>query len=344
MHRHDYRPIAALITSCWAASLGAAGPDRQFESIPDNKRDVYVAPASYRVVHKIAAPRGGFDYVSIDSAAQRLFIAREYGVMAVDLETGTVNAKLVDGSDDSAVLVLPRSDEMLSTNWSRNTATLFDRTSGAIRARVQTGKGPDAAIYDTSSGLVYVMNSDSRDVSVIDTACAAVIETIPLDAKPEAAATNGTGRVFVNLEDVAQIAVIDTHRLTVDRHIDLPGCVEPTGIVFDPVSHRLVSACHNGVAKLIDPESGADRGTVPIGKDADGALFDTQRRIVAVPAADGTLTLFRLDETGQASDVVKVRTARGARTGALDESTGRIYIASDRGKAKGPLEILVVAP
>jgi len=299
---------------------------------------------NYRVVQTIVGPRGGFDYLSVDSSARRLFVAREYGVMAVDLATGTVIAKLVDGADDSAVLVLPKSNEMLSTNWSRNTATLFDRTSGAIRAKVQTGKGPDAAIYDTGSGLAYVMNSDSRDVSVIDMSCAAVIATIPLGAKPEAAATNGAGRLFVNLEDVAQIAVIDTRRLTVDRRIDLPGCVEPTGLAFDPVSHRLVSACHNGVAKLIDPESGADRGTVPIGKDADGALFDTQRRVVAVPAADGILTVFRLDETGQASDVVKVRTARGARTAALDDATGRVYVAGNGGKNRGPLKVLVVAP
>ena len=76
--------------------------------------------------------------------------------------------RLVAGADDSAVLVLPGTSEMLSTNWARHTATIFDRSTSEIRATLPTGKGPDGAIYDSGSGLVYVMNSESRDISVID--------------------------------------------------------------------------------------------------------------------------------------------------------------------------------
>jgi YVTN family beta-propeller protein len=310
-----------------------------------------VASASdpqYHVASRIDGPDGSFDYVTFDPKAQRLFIARDYGVMAVDVASNHVIPKLVPGHDDSAVLLIPGTNEMMSTNWGSQTATVFDRTTGTVRAVVGTGKGPDAAVYDATHRHAYVMNTESKDISVIDVAQAKLVATIPLGTKPEAAVLDGKGRLYVNLEATAQVAIIDTATNRVIGHHALPGCVEPTAIAFDAVSNLLIAACHNGVAKLIAADSGKDHGAVPIGRDADGAIFDTRRRLTYVSAADGTVTIFRLSESGETKVMAHLQTAVGARTVALDEESGRLYLASPvirKGAHAGKgFQVLVVAP
>lgn len=310
--------------------------------------------SSYSVISTIPAPDGDYDYMSVDSAKQRLYVARAYGVMVVDLASGKVTPKLLDtGTWLSAVLLIPGTNSILSTVYDENRALLFDRSSGAIEARIPAGKGPDAALFEPNSKLAYVMNGESGDVSVIDTAAKKVVATVPVGGKPEAAASDGHGKVFVNIEDKADIAVLDVTSHKVIGRYALPGCEEPTGLAYDAKSGLLISACHNGKAKLIDAKSGADRGTVEIGRDADGAIFDETRRFVYIPCNDGTLTIFHLDQAGRAASIASVKTASGARTAALDEKTGRIYLpavdtkqdaAGKEHEVPGTFRILVVAP
>jgi DNA-binding beta-propeller fold protein YncE len=242
---------------------------------------------------------------------------------------------------------------MLSTNGDNNTATLFDRNSGSVRATIPTGKEPDAAQYDESTGMLFVMNGDSEDITFIDLRKAAAVASVPVGGKPEAAATDGKGRLYVNIEDKAEIAVIDIASRRLVAHYKLPRCEEPTGLAYDAASHSLISACHNHVAKVIDAGTGADRGTVAIGQGADGSIFDAQRRLAYISCMDGTLWIFPLSRDGKVGEVTKVSTAYGARTEALDVKTGRLYLPraeyktgadGERKRVPGTFEVLVVSP
>ncbi len=327
---------AALAMMLCAATLCAAADD-----------------GGYRVIDTIAGPDGGYDYTSVDSAAQRLFVAREYGVMAIDLRTRKVIPKLIEGSDLSAVLIIPDSNLLLTTNWGADTATLLDRHTGAAKAQIATGRQPDAALFEPTAKHAWVMNGASQDISVIDVAKARVVATIPLGGKPEGAAADGKGIVYVNIEDSAEVAVIDVASHTVVRRHRLVDCVEPTGIAYDAVTGLLMSACHNGVVRLLSAADGRDRGAVTVDKGADGAIFDGARRLAYIPCNDGTLTIFSLDRNGRASPAARVKTARGARTAAVDPTTGRVYLPTadftddEKGEAvrtPATFRVLVVAP
>lgn len=303
----------------------------------------------YAVVDQIPGPDGGYDYLSIDTERQRLYLAREYGVMTVDVTSGTVTKKLIAANDVSAVLIIPGTPLMLSTEYGSDNAVLFDRVTGEVKKRIKAGKKPDAALYDSSSGLVFVMNAGSHDTTLIDVKAAKAVATVALGDKPEAGVADGQGRVFINLEETAQIAVVDVASRKVAQRFKLPGCIEPTGIAYDATASTLISVCHNGVAKIIDARTGADRGSVQTGKDADGAIFDSARRLAFVPCKDGTLTVFRLDNSAAATVVDVVQTQRGARTAALDPVSGRLYLAAatlgtDEEPQPGTFRILVVAP
>ncbi|WP_380874204.1 hypothetical protein ACFB49_46420 [Sphingomonas sp. DBB INV C78] len=319
-----------------------------------SEADKAAAPATpvYQVVDRIKGADGKYDYASVDSAANRLFVGRGYGVMTVDLATNEMRT-LIERDNVAAVLLIPGTNLLLSTNAETNNATLLDRTTGAVQADIPTGRDPDGALFDAQSGLAFVMNGDSEDITLIDIATATAVATIPAGGKPEAATSNGKGRAFVNIEDANAIAVIDIAARKVATRYPLAGCNEPTGIAYDAATNLLISVCHNNIARLVDADTGADRGSFAVGAGADGVLFDADKRIGFVPCIDGTLTVFALDAKGKATVLQTIKTADGARTAAYDAKTGRLYLPAatverdDKGEyltAARDFSIVVVAP
>jgi len=311
--------------------------------------------STYELAGRIKGPDGGWDLLVADPDAKRLYVARSYGVMAVDLASGTVTDKLVDGAGVHGVLLLPGTPLAISTNGKSNDAVLFDRTTGQIVLKVPTGTSPDALLIEPKTGLVVIFNGKSADATLYDPTSRSVVGTITLEGKPELGAADGHGRVFVNLEDKASVAVIDVAGRKVTARYALPGCEDPTGLRFDAKRGVLIAACANKIAKVIDAATGNDLGSLPIGKGPDGLLIDDKRRRALIPAGDGTLTVLNLSGPGPIEVTATVTTLAGARTAALDETTGSVYLptaqlaepekAGDRRKpVPGTFEVLIVSP
>jgi YVTN family beta-propeller protein len=307
---------------------------------------------SYRVVSRIAGPDGGWDLASVDAASGRLYVARSEGVMAVDLATGKVTPNLVPSTRGHAALPIPDSTRVLSTSGGANTATIFEGMTGEIVASLAVGKNPDAVAYDPATRTLWVMNPGSGDISVIDPAIAQVVATVAVGGSLELGAADGEGRLYVNVEDQNDVAVIDTRTRQLVTRFPLMGCDRPTGIAYAPDVRLIVSACANGVAKVSAPD-GHEMASLAIGPRPDGALYDAQRHLAFVPSGgDGTLAVIRLSPTPEI--IERVETAKGARTAALDPATGRIYLPSAQyapaiGAARpaalpGSFTVLVVAP
>ncbi len=311
------------------------------------------AQPAYRVVAQLPAGDGGWDLASVDSANQRLYVARTDGVAAFDLRTGKATDRLVRGRRVHAALAIPGTHDVISTNGESNDATLFDGRTGKIRATIATGTRPDAAAYDPATRTVWIMNAGSGDVTVVDPVAGKAVATLAVGGSLELAVADGKGRLFVNVEDKNEVAVIDTVKRTVTARFALQGCDGPTGIAYDPASREILSACGGNDVAVVSAPDGRKIAQLAIGQGADGAAFDARRGVALVPAGrDGNLTLIRL---GSHPAVVRqVKTAVSARTIALDASTGRAYLPSatlaapvgnERPKpVPGTFRVLVVAP
>ena len=307
---------------------------------------------TYRVVETIRGADGGWDLTSVDPVAHRLYVARSEAIMAVDLRSGKTTDAIVSAQRGHAALAIPGSRDVLSTNGSSNTASLFDGTSGKVRATIPTGKKPDAASWDPATRTLWVMNPDSGDITVIDPASAGVIATVPIGGSLELGVADGEGRLFVNVEDRNDVAVIDTRTRKLVSRFALAGCEGPTGIAYAPEAKLLISACGNGKA-IVSTREGVQRASLSIGTGPDGALYDGKRHVALIPSGgDGTLAV--IDVRGTPRVVDRIVTARGARTAALDEATGRVYLSAvdylpavgkDRPRmVPGSYRILVLAP
>lgn len=302
------------------------------------------AETAPKVVAHIPGPDGGWDYADVGADPHKLYVARPDGVMAVDLDSGAVTGKLVPGQRVHSTLPIPGTDLVLSTNGDTNTAVLFHGRDGAIVATLPTGKKPDGAVFDRATGLVAVMDGAAGDITLIDPKKAEVAGTITVGGKLEAAAVDGQGSLFVNAEDTSELAKVDLKARKLVARYKLEGCEGPTGLVYSPKAKVLVSACANGVAKLVSPD-GHPVALLKVGEDPDAAIYDAARDRVMVPSPvnGGTLTVIAL--SGGAPRVVATATTEtAARTGAFDPKTGRVYLPAAKAMVKSPTGRSVPAP
>jgi DNA-binding beta-propeller fold protein YncE len=281
------------------------------------------------VVRTIAHQEGDarLDYASIDGVSRRLYVARGFGVTAVDLDTEKVTRQLVAGQHVHAVIPLP-GGRALSTNGDTDTATLFDGSSGKVLAQIDTGRDPDAAAFDSVSGLVFVMNAKDGDATLVDPIGGKAVGRLSLGGKPQFPVVDGHGRLFVNIEDQNKTAVIDTVGRKVLGSYDLPGCEGPSALGIDSESGVLVVACANRTAVAIRAADGKVIAPhLPIDRKPDAVIFDAANKNFYIPCGrDGTLVVIS-ESNGDALSVrASVSTAVGAHTGALDSKTGRLYI------------------
>lgn len=283
------------------------------------------APAPYTLSGSVPAADGPWDYASVDAASHRLLLGRGDGVLALDLDSGAVTPTLVAGRRVHGVITLP-GGLAVSTNGDSATATLFHAADGAIVATLPTGRKPDAVVREPRTGLVAVMNGKDGTVTLIDPAAGAVAGGITVGGALEFAVADGRGRVFVNVEDRNEVVALDIASRAVLAHYPLPDCDGPTGLALDPATATLVAACGNGKAVALSTD-GKARGTVAIGRHPDAVIFDEKNHRFLVPAGgDGVLNVLAEAADGTLTPVAAVTTAKGARTGALDPRTGKVYL------------------
>lgn len=318
------------------------------------------APNTAAPVYTMDAPipaigDGGWDYASVDSVARQLFVAHGNEITVIDLDTkkSRVIGAIAHGH---AVLPIPATNLLFATSGSDASVRLIDRTTGGEAARIEVGAKPDAAVFDPATGHVLVMNADGGSVSDVDVANRTVARTIPVKTALEYAAIGRRRTLFVNNEDANEIDTVDLASGRAGSAITLPGCKGPTGLAYDAKTDRLISACANGKAAVVDAGRRRLIALINIGRGPDAVLFDAKRRLALIPCgSDGVLDILSLDAPGGVKHVGTVKTEAGARTGALDPATGTIYLPNARfgtpttaGKRPpvmpGTFHVLVVRP
>lgn len=287
---------------------------------------VVAAATGYHVTGEIKiGGEGGWDYLTVDSAARRLYVSHATHVVVVDLDTNKVVGDIPNTPGVHGIAIAAELNRGFISNGRGNTVTIFDLKTLKPVGSATAGENPDSIRYDAVSGRVFAFNGRSKNATVIDAKSGSVVATIALAGKPEFSVADGKGRLYVNIEDTSEMVEIDAAKATVLKKYSLTPCEGPSGLAIDTKSRRLFSVCSNRLMAVSDPDAGKVVATPAIGAGSDGAAFDQAVGYAFSSNGDGTLTI--VQQTAGKWDVAdNIATERGARTIAVDEKTHKVYL------------------
>ncbi|MCU1303082.1 MAG: YncE family protein [Candidatus Sulfotelmatobacter sp.] len=303
--------LSSLIVLIAAGTLAAAGP-------------------GYKVVktYKVGGD-GGWDYLTADSAARRLYISRATHVIVLDLDTGKTVGDIGDTPGVHGIALAPELGRGFVSNGHEGTVSIFDLKSLATSSKVKVGDNPDAILYDPATKRVFTFNGRSQDSTVIDAEKGTVLGTIKLGGKPEFAASDGQGGLWVNIEDKSELVSIDPNKLEVKAKWPLAPCTEPSGLSLDKKNRRLFVGCDNKMMAVVNADTGKVLATPAIGDGVDATEFDDETGLAfASCGGDGVLTVVKEESPDKFSVAETIPTQAGARTLALDSKTHNVFVVT----------------
>src|SRR5271154_4283085 len=291
--------------------------------------------SGYHLVKKVElGGPGGWDYLEVDAATHRLFISRGTHVIVVAPDQGKIVGDFPDTQGVHGIALADEFNKGFTTNGRTADSTMFDLTSLKPQGNVKTDKDTDATIYDPFAKRVFTFNGDANTASAIDAASGTLVGTFPLGGGPEFGASDGNGKIFVNLEDKSALVKFDAKTLKIENTWPLAPCESPSGLAIDAAHEILIVGCHNKLMTFVDGNSGKVLGTVPIGQGVDANRFDPVTGYAFASCGDGTLTIAHEDSPASFSAVETIQTQRGARTMAIDYATHDVYlVTADLGPA-----------
>ena len=271
---------------------------------------------------------GAWDYVTPDPATQRVFLTRSTHTIAVDENTGKVLGDIPGQIRSHGVALVPRLNRGFITDGGGSGAIIvFDLKNYATLGKVPAMADADGIIYDSKTDLVLAVSGDGNALMTLKADAdpkTAKVETIQLGGAPEVLATDGSGKVYINLEDKDTVAVVDLNqRKVIARWPVAPGG-HPVGMAIDPAAHHIFVGCRKPQQLVvINTESGKVDAAVPIGAGVDATAFSHGQAFAST--GDGNLTVAE-EKSGKFEVVQTLKTASGARTMGLDPSAHKLFL------------------
>ena len=303
------RPLTALLISLLFASASLA------------QNPLYRRVATFKF-----GGEGGWDYVTYDPAKNRVFIAHNNEVCAVDAASGK-RLGSIPAEGAHGIALDGRENRGFISNGRAGTVTAFDLATLKPAATIKAGQNPDAIIYDPHSDHVIVMNGRSHDLMAIDPQSLKVVASVPLGGKLEFAAADAS-RIYVNVEDKSEIAAVNSKSWKEEQRWKLEGCEDPSGLAIDESAHRLFTVCGNSRMLVLDASNGRPVATLPTGDGTDAAAFDPELKLAFASNGEGTLTVVKAGGADTYRVLENDKTEPGARTMALDPKSHRVFLVT----------------
>jgi DNA-binding beta-propeller fold protein YncE len=281
----------------------------------------------YKIVQKIQLSGDGFwDYLNADDATGMLYVSHGKMVNVVDMKSGTSVATITDVNGVHGIAIAPELNKGFISNGADSNVTVFNTKDFKVIEKVAvTGRNPDAILYEPFTKSIITWNGRSSNATVIDAKTDKVIQTIALAGKPEAAVSDGKGKVFVNIEDKSEVCMINVKTWKVEQTWSISPGEEPSGLALDIENHRLFSATDK-LMVVLDAETGKVITTLPTGGRVDGAGFDPGLKRAYSSCGEGVLTVVQEENPNSFKVLENVPTQAGARTISVSAVTHRIYL------------------
>jgi DNA-binding beta-propeller fold protein YncE len=299
------------------------------------------AAVNYQLLKKVPVPgSGGWDYVSVDDAARRVYVSHSTQVDVLDADSLALVGTIPNTPGVHGVAIAPESGRGYISAGKADAAIAFDLKTLKPIGEIKVGKKPDAIVYEPLTKRIYVMNGDSENITVLSAADGAVVGTIALGGGPEFAVSDSKGNLYVNLEEQNETLHIDVNTLKVVDRWPLAPCGTPTALAMDIENRRLFVGCRSKHLAVLNADTGKIVFTAPIGERVDAGAFDTKTRLVYLSTGDGKVFVFHQDSPDNYSVAQEIITKTGAKTMGFDAKTGNLFVPTSD---NGAMQVLVLS-
>ncbi|HVH71302.1 MAG TPA: YncE family protein, partial [Candidatus Dormibacteraeota bacterium] len=270
------------------------------------------AEESYHLLKKYAigqaegSTREYFDYITVDSAARRVYLSHGTEIKVIDADNGSAVGTIGGLKQTHGVAIASEFGRGFITDGAQGKVITFDLKTLKVTGEANADKDADSIIYDPASKRVFDMNGDTQSSTVIDAKTGSVVGTIRLGGAPEFAVADGKGTVFVNIEDKNELVAIDSRTLKIKSRWPLAPAGTPTALAMDTADRRLFSGGRNPQNLVVlDADSGKVIQSFPITSGVDAAVFEPETGMLYVSTREGYVHIFHEDTPDKYSEVEK---------------------------------------
>lgn len=282
--------------------------------------------SGYHLLKTIPIPGDTFwDYLKYQPSTHRLFITHGDHVVVVNVKSGEIVGNIGGMEAIHGVVLVPEFNRGFVTDGRGAKVWIFDLRTLKVIGSAKAEPDADGEVYDAVSKRVFTMNGDSQSSTVIDAKTGNVVGHIDLGGSPEFPVADGQGHVYANIESTSEIVQIDSQMMKITHRWPVAPGKHPSGLAIDTKHHILFSGCHNKMMVMMNAINGKVLGNQPIGEGVDATRFDPRTQDGFASTSDGNLTIIHEDSPTSFHVVENVPTERGARTMALDSTTGDIF-------------------
>jgi YVTN family beta-propeller protein len=286
------------------------------------------AQGAYRIVDRwTIGGEGGWDYLTVDAKAHRLYVTHGTRLEVLDTNSGKPVGSITGMKGLHGIALDDSGKYGYLSDGRANAVVVFDRSTLQNLATIPAGSNPDGIAFEPVTKTVWAFNGHSNNVTVIDAAERKVVATIALPGNPEFPVADGKGTVFANIESRNEIVRLDGATKKITATWPLSDCESPSGLAVDETGRRLFSVCDGNKMAVTDANSGKTLANPAIGEGPDAARYDARHKVVFSSNGGGTLTV--VDASGTTYPVLQnLVTQRGARTMAFDSVKDRVYLVT----------------
>src|ERR1700752_239887 len=289
----------------------------------------FQADSGYKVLTRYSVPgNGGFDYVTIDSDARRLYLSHGTEVNVINPDDGKLIGTIGDTPGVHGIAIASEFKHGFTSNGRENKVSMFDSKTLQLINKIDVGQVPDGIYYDSKTKRVFTNNHGSHDITAIDAKTGQVVGTVKAEGDGETAVI-ADGLVYVNIEDTNDVLVFDPRTLEVKKRFPIGVAKVPTGLAYDAKTKRLFIGCRNEPKMVVmDAVSGKVITSFPIGKGVDYAGFDPQSNLIFFSCGEGILNIFYEKSADEYEDAGAIKTQPSAKTMAFDPKTRKIFLSA----------------
>lgn len=269
---------------------------------------------------------GGWDYIVLNN--HKLYVSHSTHVDIIDENSGD-SLGIIEGTTGVHGIAF---DNDLNKGYTRNgrlnNVYVFDLGTNKVLKEIATGTNPDALMLEPFSKKIITCNGSGKSLSIIDPESDSVIATIAVMGKPEAAASDGKGMLYVNVEDKSEIAVIDLRNFTLSKRWPIAPGESAIGLAIDTKTHRLFAGCDNKLLIVLNSNNGKVITSLQNGDGCDGVVFDKEEKMIYTSNGEGNVTAIKEKDEDKFTVVETITTKESAQTLTIDPATHTLYLSA----------------